>query len=132
MWACHVESAAPACHRQLITFTHVHVGNYGVSEEARESDSIHAAAAIMREAVNTTDAAGAAVYGLATPTIAVGRPADLCLVDLEVDWEVGESGYESRSENCCFAGRRMRGRVLLTIASGAVAYRERALVAVGA
>ena len=38
---------------------------------------------------------------------------------------VGEHGYESRSENCCFAGRTLRGRVLLTVAAGAVAYRER-------
>jgi dihydroorotase len=39
---------------------------------------------------------------------------------------VGEAGYESRSENCCFAGRTLRGRVLLTVAAGGVAYRERA------
>ena len=39
---------------------------------------------------------------------------------------VGEAGYESRAENCCFAGRRLRGRVLATVAAGAVVYRERA------
>jgi carbamoyl-phosphate synthase small subunit len=49
----------PSFARQLITFTHVHVGNYGVSDEAWESDRIHAAGAIMREAVNSTDAPGA-------------------------------------------------------------------------
>ena len=41
-------------------------------------------------------------------------------------WVVGENGYESRSENCCFAGRELQGKVLLTVAAGAVAYRERA------
>jgi len=49
----------PSFARQLITFTAPHVGNYGVSEQAMESDRIHAAAAIMRDAVNPTDAAGA-------------------------------------------------------------------------
>jgi carbamoyl-phosphate synthase small subunit len=49
----------PSFARQLITFTHVHVGSYGVSEDAMESDRIHAAGAIMREAVNTTDAPSA-------------------------------------------------------------------------
>jgi carbamoyl-phosphate synthase small subunit len=49
----------PSFARQLITFTHVHVGNYGISDAAMESDSIHAAGAIMREAVNATDAPGA-------------------------------------------------------------------------
>jgi len=66
--------------------------------------------------------AGARVLGLPVPTIAVGRPADLVLLDLEAAWEVGEAGYESRSENCCFAGQRLRGRVLLTVAAGAVAH----------
>src|SRR5206468_6889119 len=33
---------------------------------------------------------GGAVLGLPVPTIAVGRPADLALVDLEAEWEVGE------------------------------------------
>ena len=33
-------------------------------------------------------------------------------------WTVGEAGYESRSENSCFAGRELRGRVLMTVARG--------------
>jgi dihydroorotase len=70
--------------------------------------------------------AGAALFGLVPPRIAVGRPADLCLIDLEAEWEVGEAGYASRSENCCFAGRALRGKVLATVAAGSVAYRERA------
>jgi dihydroorotase len=74
--------------------------------------------------------AGAALLDLPAPRIATGEPANLTLVDLAAEWEVGEDGYESRSENCCFAGRRLRGRVLLTLAGGAVAYRERALAAV--
>jgi carbamoyl-phosphate synthase small subunit len=49
----------PSFARQLITFTHVHVGSYGVSEAAMESDAVHAAGAIMREAVNDTDAPSA-------------------------------------------------------------------------
>jgi dihydroorotase len=69
---------------------------------------------------------GAATLDLPLPRIAVGAPANLTLVDLAAEWTVGESGYESRSENSCFAGRRLRGRVLLTVAAGAVAYRERA------
>jgi dihydroorotase len=72
--------------------------------------------------------AGAALYGLPTPRIVPGEPADLVLVDLDGELEVGASGYVSRSENCCFHGRRLMGRVLATIAAGAVAFREPALV----
>jgi dihydroorotase len=67
--------------------------------------------------------AGAALYDLPTPRIAPGEPANLCLVDLGVQFEVGASGYSSRSENCCFHGRTMHGPVLLTLAAGAIAFR---------
>jgi dihydroorotase len=73
---------------------------------------------------------GAALVGLPLPVIEVGRRADFCLIDLAAEWDVGENGYESRAENCCFAGRTLRGRVLATVAAGGVAYRERAFAVV--
>ena len=69
--------------------------------------------------------AGGAPFGLPFPTLAVGAPANVTLIDLGAQWQVGESGYESRSANCAFDGRRLTGRVRMTIAAGAVAYRER-------
>jgi dihydroorotase len=68
---------------------------------------------------------GGGLLDLPIPRIAPGAPANLTLVDLAAEWVAGESGWESRSENNCFAGRRLRGRCLLTVAAGAVAYRER-------
>jgi len=74
---------------------------------------------------------GGEPFGLTTPTIAPGAAANICLVDLESTWEVGAAGYESRSSNCAFAGRRLTGRVRMTIAAGAVAYRERSFAIAG-
>jgi dihydroorotase len=71
---------------------------------------------------------GLGLIDLFVPRIAVGEAANLVLVDLASEWTVGESGYESRSDNCCFAGRRLQGRVLMTVAAGAVAYRERSIM----
>ena len=76
--------------------------------------------------------AGAPLFGLPAARIAAGAPADLALVDLDARFVAGEHGWESRSENCCFAGRTLQGRVLLTIAAGAVAHRDRTLEMVGA
>jgi dihydroorotase len=70
---------------------------------------------------------GAALLDLPTPRIVAGEPANLTLVDLAAEWEVGENGYESRSANCCFAGRTLTGRVNMTVAAGAIAYRTRSL-----
>jgi dihydroorotase len=70
--------------------------------------------------------AGARLFDLPIPAIAPGEPANLTLIDLDADFIAGERGWESRSENCCFAGRRLHGRVLMTVAAGTIVYRERA------
>jgi dihydroorotase len=71
--------------------------------------------------------AGAALFELTVPRIAPDQVADICVVDLQASWEVGARGYVSRSENCCFGGETLRGRVLLTVAAGVVAFRAPAL-----
>jgi dihydroorotase len=72
--------------------------------------------------------AGTSVYGVPTPRLAPGEPANLAVVDLERSFEVGAQGYVSRSDNCAFHGRTLHGRVLMTLAAGTVAFRERMLV----
>ncbi len=69
--------------------------------------------------------AAAPPFGLELPTLAPGSPANLVLFDPEAEWEAGADGWESRSQNSCFLGRRLRGRVLATVIGGRVAYRQR-------
>lgn len=71
--------------------------------------------------------AGAPLFGLPAPLIAVGQTANLALIDLGAEWVAGEHGWHSRSENCCFGGRRLTGRVLLTVSAGSLVHRDRAL-----
>jgi dihydroorotase len=76
--------------------------------------------------------AAARLFALDTPLLAGGEPANLTLVDLDREWIAGEHGWESRSENCCFAGQRLVGRVLLTVAAGSLVFRAHAPAAVSA
>ena len=39
-----------------------------------------------------------------------GGIADYTVIDPAVCWEVGSDGYESKADNCAFAGRRLTGR----------------------
>ena len=70
--------------------------------------------------------AGAPAFGFDAPSLAPGAEANIALLDLDAEWEGGAEGWESRSENSCFAGRRLKGRALMTIVAGQVAYRQRA------
>jgi dihydroorotase len=69
--------------------------------------------------------AGGEPFGIPAPRIEAGAEANLALVDPELRWVVGEEGYESRSENTSFHGRELTGRVLMTVAGGQVAFRQR-------
>jgi len=68
---------------------------------------------------------GAEPFGFEASRIEPGVEANLVLVDLDAEWEAGAEGWESRSQNSCFDGLRQRGRVLVTVAGGRVAYRQR-------
>ena len=70
-------------------------------------------------------AGGAEPFGLRRPSLAPGSEANVVLCDLDAKWTDGEDGYESRSRNSWCAGRKLVGRVLMTVAGGQVAYRLR-------
>lgn len=70
---------------------------------------------------------GAALFDLPVPAIAPDAPANVTLLDLDAEWVVGAGGYASRSSNCCFDGRTLRGQVLLTVAAGAACFRAEAI-----
>jgi dihydroorotase len=55
----------------------------------------------------------------------VGEEANLVLVDLAATWEVGRGRLREPLRALLLRGRELRGRVLLTLAAGGVAYRER-------
>jgi dihydroorotase len=68
---------------------------------------------------------GGEPFGIEAPRLEPGATANITLIDPELTWTVGEDGYESRSHNNCFAGRELTGRVLMTVAAGQVAFRQR-------
>jgi len=64
----------------------------------------------------------ARIFGLEPPRIAVGSRANLVLLDLATSWRVEETAFQSRSANSWLLGETLTGRVLQTVADGAVAY----------
>jgi dihydroorotase len=64
----------------------------------------------------------AAIFGLDRPRIAVGAQANLTLLDLAGSWRVKADGLRSRSQNSWLLGKRLQGRVALTVAAGQVVF----------
>lgn len=120
------DHAPHAPHEKEVPFEQAPMGTTGLeSAFAACYDELVVPGLISLEVLLDRMNAGAAIFGLPTPTIAQDAPADLALIDLDREWTVGADGYESRSDNCAFGGRTLTGKVLLTVVGGAVAYRER-------
>lgn len=64
----------------------------------------------------------AALLRLEGGTLGVGAGADITVIDPNLEWTVEPAKFLSRSRNTPFAGRRMKGRAVLTIVGGAIAY----------
>jgi dihydroorotase len=64
----------------------------------------------------------ARIFGLERPRISRGAPADLVLLDPEASWRVSAGSFRSRSANSWLLGQSLRGRVVLTVAAGRVAF----------
>jgi dihydroorotase len=64
----------------------------------------------------------ARAYGLGEPTITVGAPANLVLLDLNASYRITEETFRSRSANSWLLGETVKGKVRATIAAGRLAY----------
>ncbi|MGH2870758.1 MAG: dihydroorotase [Solirubrobacteraceae bacterium] len=126
------DHAPHARHEKEVPFEQAPMGTTGLETAfAALYTELVASGELELETVVERMSDGGALYDLLTPRIAVGEPANLCLVDLEARWEVGARGYTSRSANCCFHGRTLQSRVELTVAAGAIAFRATVLAQAG-
>ncbi len=85
---------------------------------------VETGAAPLEKLVLAMSTSPARVFGLPAPAIAEGEEANLCLVDVNEEFEIDPDGFRGKSRNTPFTGRRVKGRVLLTIAGGRVAYNK--------
>jgi dihydroorotase len=64
----------------------------------------------------------ARAYGLDEPRIAVGKPANLVLLDLKASYRIAEESFRSRSVNSWLLDQTVKGAVRTTIAAGRVVF----------
>lgn len=67
----------------------------------------------------------AALLRLDAGTLATGGPADITVIDPNLEWTVEPARFLSKSRNTPFAGMRMRGRARVTIVAGEIVYDAR-------
>ncbi|MBK8229974.1 MAG: dihydroorotase [Candidatus Eisenbacteria bacterium] len=79
---------------------------------------VHEEGMSLEDLVRRMAVAPRRILGLPGGSLRIGEPADLCVVSLDEEWTVDPSHFASLSRNCPFAGWKLRGKVLLTVANG--------------
>ncbi len=88
--------------------------SFGVAMKAL----VHEEGMSLEDLVDRMAVAPRRILGLGGGKLEVGKPADLTVVSLDEEWMVDPRDFASLGRNCPFAGWKLRGRVLLTIAEG--------------
>ena len=65
---------------------------------------------------------GAQLLRIDGGTVEEGTRADITLIDPNVEWTVDPAKFISKSRNSPFAGRRLKGRTMLTIVAGEIVF----------
>ena len=77
----------------------------------------------ITDLIEKMSTAPARILGLASG-LQPGRPADITIIDPDVDYVVDVNKFQSLSRNCPFDGWQLKGRPVLTMVGGRVVYEE--------
>ena len=78
----------------------------------------------LKEAIYKLTVAPAKILGLDRGSLKVGVPADIIIVDPDLEWEVDPSQFASKSKNSPFSGWQLQGKVWYTLVAGKVVVKD--------
>jgi len=93
------------------------------------TDLVHNRAIAPADAVRAMTSGPATALRREPPVLRAGAAAQVTLIDPELAWLVEPERFESRSRNCPFAGRRLRGKAVATIVDGRLVMQEGRILA---
>lgn len=107
-----------------LPFAEAEAGSVGLETLLAGALTLHHVAGIdLIDVLRPLTSGPAELIGLDAGRLSQGAPADLVLFDLDAPVVIDADRLISRSKNSCFDGRRLQGRVLMTVAGGRMVWR---------
>lgn len=66
----------------------------------------------------------AKVFGMDAGTLAVGKSADITVIDPELCWTVDEKKFYTKGSHSPFIGRKLKGKAVLTVVAGKIVMQD--------
>lgn len=88
------------------------------------TDLVHTGRLDAAMLIEKMAAAPARIFGLNAGSLAVGMPADITIIDPELEWTVDDKRFYTRGSHSPFVGRRLKGRAVMTIVEGRLVMKD--------
>lgn len=77
----------------------------------------------LPEAIQKMTAGPAKALGIDAGRLAVGKPADITVIDPDIEWTVEGDKFLSKGRNTPFDGWKLKGRAVMTMVEGKIVYK---------
>jgi dihydroorotase len=85
---------------------------------------VHPGIITLPEAIERMSSNPARILGLPGGSLAVGKPGDITVIDMDKKWVVDPETFASKGRNTPFKGWKLRGKTYATVVGGKVIMRE--------
>ncbi|SDG64938.1 dihydroorotase [Selenomonas sp. WCT3] len=88
------------------------------------TDLYHAGKLDLATIVSKMTCEPAKVFGMDAGTLAVGKSADITVIDPELSWTVDEKKFYTKGSHSPFIGRELKGKAVLTVVAGKIVMQD--------
>ncbi len=109
-----------------IEFERAEFGVIGLETElaVAVTELVHSKILDWGELVERFSVNPARILGIDKGTLSEGKVADIVVISPAEEWQVSKGGLISKSKNCAFLGRTLKGAVDYTICNGKIVYKR--------
>lgn len=78
----------------------------------------------LKQAIEKMTAGPARILGIDAGSLTIGKPADITVIDPDLEWTVDKNSFFSKGRNTPFHGWKLKGRAVLTMVGGKIVYAD--------
>lgn len=88
------------------------------------TDLVHTGRLDVAMMIEKMTAAPARIFGLHAGSLTAGMPADITVIDPELEWTVDDKRFYTRGSHSPFVGRTLKGRAVMTFVDGRMVMKD--------
>ena len=93
------------------------------------TDLVHTGKLDIAMMIEKMTAAPARIFGINAGSLAEGMPADITVIDPELEWTVDDKKFYTKGSHSPFVGRRLKGKAVMTFVDGRLVMKDGEILA---